>query len=194
MFYHQRPLEHVAYGRVEPPGPAEEGDWLGVAYEWLGQYCGYHPQIWLARGRSAITGFRRSRVGKRRRDDLILFGFEGIQGFPVAYDFWGELLGPLVNAAGVAEANAAVVAFFEERAADSEWRSDAIAVTWRSSRDIGDVLGRHLFIEVDQVVVPALNLRAAKVLVCRSERQKMALRRLGFIEDRIEIRNVRRRD
>jgi len=43
-------------------------------------------------------------------------------------------------------------------------------------------------VEHDRVVVPGLDLKAAKTVVCRSERQKKALRRMGFLEDRIEIR------
>jgi len=40
--------------------------------------------------------------------------------------------------------------------------------------------------------VPSLNLKTAKRIICRNERQKKALRKKGFIEDRIEIRNMPR--
>lgn len=125
-----------------------------VAYEWLGQYCGSHPQAWLSRSGSAITRFRcrgpdPGRV--RWRDEPLLFGFAGTRGFPVDYDFWCQLLLPLADAPDLESANRAVV-------------------------------------EHDRVVVPGLDLKAAKTVVYRSERQKKALRRMGFLADRIEIR------
>ena len=101
-------------------------------------------------------------------------------------------MGSLLNASDVADANRAVRTLFEWRASETDWRSDPVAVTWRSAGDVRPVLDRHLFVELDQVVLPALNLKAAKSIVCRDERQKKALRRLGFIEDRTQIRNVRR--
>jgi hypothetical protein len=179
----------VSYGRVEPP-PLPADDSFRIAYEWLGQHCGYHPQIWLARSRSAITGFRGRAGDKGNRDRSILFGFEGIQGFPVAYDFWCELLSALLNAGDIESANKAVATHLEWTASLDGWESDPVAVAWRESRDVGAVLDRHLFVEVDQVVLPAVNLKAAKEIVCRDESNKKALRRLGFIEDRIRIRNV----
>ena len=182
----------MTYGRVEPP-PSADDDPFGLAYEWLGQYCGFHPQIWLSRSRSAITGFRRRSTGNRRRDDLILFGFDSIQGFPVAYDFWEELLSALLNASDLDDANRAVEATLRRRASLEEWRDDPIARTWRAGAGVRPLLDRHLFVELDQVVLPALNLKAASEIVCRNERHKSALRRMGFIEDRIRIRNVHRR-
>jgi len=41
-------------------------------------------------------------------------------------------------------------------------------------------------------VVPSLNLKTARHILCRNERQKKALRQVGFIEDRIEVRKVPR--
>ncbi|MBM4024524.1 MAG: hypothetical protein FJ280_03855 [Planctomycetes bacterium] len=61
---------------------------------------------------------------------------------------------------------------------------------WQRTRDLDTWLGKVLFTEVDQVVVPSLNLKTAKRLTCRDERQKRILRQRGFIEDRIEIRNL----
>jgi hypothetical protein len=49
-----------------------------------------------------------------------------------------------------------------------------------------------VFVERDQFVVPSLNLKTARRILCRNERQKKALRRMGFIEDRIEVRNMPR--
>jgi len=61
---------------------------------------------------------------------------------------------------------------------------------WKQNRDLGTWLRRFLFVEVDQVVVPSLNLKSAKQIVCINERQKRILRQRGFIEDRIQIRNL----
>lgn len=191
MYYHTRPLRHVRYGRVEPPPEdAIDREFLR-AYEWLGRYCGFCPQIWLSRSRSGITGFRyreRGRWGRRHLDEHILFGFEGIRGFPVHYDMWCQLLGPLIGAPDVDSADRAVCERFEWLASDPDLRDAPEAVLWREHRDLRRVLDRVLFVEHDQVVLPALNLKTAKTIVCRSDRQKKALRRMGFIEDRIEIR------
>ena len=192
MFYHHRPLEYVVYDKVGPP-PVEAVDTdFALAYEWLGQYCGYWPQVWLARSHSAITGFRWA--GKKHRPhDAALFAFDYIKGFPVAYDFWCLLLITLMNAADLKDANAAIHRHFEETAADTDpdLADDPIRQTWLECRDVDEVLRRHLFVEHDQVVVPALNLKAAKHIICRTEKQKKALRKMGFIEDRIEIKNVK---
>ena len=59
-------------------------------------------------------------------------------------------------------------------------------------QDFDAFLKDYVFVDRDQVVVPSLNLKPAKVVICRDERQKKALRRMGFIEDRITIRNTRR--
>ncbi len=42
----------------------------------------------------------------------------------------------------------------------------------------------------DQVVVPKLNLKSAKEIWVRNDRQKKKLRRMGFIEDRIKVRRI----
>ena len=191
MFYHSRPLKHVVYGKVGPPPlEAVDSDFLR-AYEWLGQYCGYWPQVWLARSHSAITGFRWA--GKKNRPpERVLFGFDYIKGFSVAYDFWCLLLITLMNSANLDAANAAIRRDLEEMAADTdpEFADDPVRKTWLECHDVGEVLRRHLFVEHDQVVVPSLNLKAAKHIICRTEKQKKALRKMGFIEDRIEIKNV----
>ena len=53
----------------------------------------------------------------------------------------------------------------------------------------GEWMQQFLLSKEDQVVVPKLNLKSAKRIFVRSERQKKQLRKLGFIEDRIEFRN-----
>jgi hypothetical protein len=190
MFYHQHSLRHVVYGKVGPP-PAEALDSdFALAYEWLGQYCGYCPQVWLSRSHSAITGFRWA--GKKNRPtDSVLFQFDYVKGFPLAYDFWCLLLTTLINSADVAAVNVAVRRHLEDMSSDPELADDPIYKTWLGCRDIDEVLRRHLFIEHDQVVVPSLNLKAAKHILCRTEKQRKSLRKMGFIEDRIEIKNVK---
>lgn len=41
---------------------------------------------------------------------------------------------------------------------------------WAEHRALRPVLDRALFVEHDQVVLPALNLKAAETIVCRSDR------------------------
>ncbi|MFV1987339.1 MAG: hypothetical protein ACC682_08650 [Gemmatimonadota bacterium] len=195
MYYHTRPLRYVRYGRVEPPPGGVIDPDFAVAYDWLGEFCGFSPQVWLSRSRSAITGFRylvtahsgRARLLERH----VLFGFEGIRGYPVHYDFWCELLTPLTSASTVAGAGRAVRAHLDWLVSDEDLRDDPAARIWSETRSLTQVLDRCLFVEHDQVVVPALNLKAAKTIVCGSEREKKALRKLGFIEDRVEIRPPR---
>ena len=125
-------------------------------------------------------------------EEQILFGFEGIRGFPLDYDRWCELLTPLLYAPDLETSTRAIESHLDWLVSDPELRDDPAAVTWAETRDLGAVLDRHLFVEHDQAVLPALNLKSAKTIVCGREREKKALRRMGFIEDRIQIRNVKR--
>ena len=209
MYYHCRPLKFVEYGKVFPY--ADEDGMFLPAYQWLGCYCGYCPQLWLSRGDIDMTGYRRmffpgSRKcrGMRDKKDNILFGFDIVRGFPVDFEFWsGRFLNIAVNMP------AASPAAMNKRTAEwlNEWIVDLmrcereqfeagklpLATAWiRCRSDFDAFLKNYVFVERDQVVVPSLNLKAAKKVVCRDERQKKALRRMGFIEDRIEIRNMPR--
>jgi len=182
VFYHQRPIKYVRYGKVHPP--EIEGDDFAVAYEWLGQYCGFSPQIWLSRSMSEITGFN-----SRPDLDLILFGFRDIQGFGVDYNFWCELLNLFLNIPSVEDVNEALKAEFKERASlfENNGDSDKVHEVWQKTKDVKEVLRKCLFVENDQVVLPSLNLATAKIIYCRTDRHKKELRKMGFIEDRIKV-------
>ena len=39
----------------------------------------------------------------------------------------------------------------------------------------------YLFAETNQIVVPILNLKAAKKIICRNEMQKKELKKIGFL-------------
>jgi hypothetical protein len=191
MYYHHRALSYVTFGKVGPP-PVETLDPdFARAYRWLGQYCGFFPQVWLSRSRRRITGFRSPSVNRRARVDGVLFGFDSIRGFPLTYDFWCELLGTLMNSESLDRANKAVEQHLDGRASDPELWGEPISLAWRETRDVRHVLSKHLFVKHDQVVVPNLNLKAAKLIICRNEDQKRSLRRMGFIEDRLVIRGWR---
>ncbi len=197
MYYHARQIQYVTYGKVGPP-PLETLDPnFALAYRWLGQYCEFHPQVWLSRSTSGITGFRfpnlLKRTPKSPPSDKVLFGFETIQGFPVNYDFWCELLCTLMNSKSLDHANTRIQEDIAERSVDPdpEMYEDPISVTWRKTHDVRAVLSEHLFVKHNQMVVPQLNLKAAKVIICRNEHQKKTLRRMGFIEDRLVIRGHR---
>ncbi len=191
MYYHRRDLPHIAYGKVGPPPEEAIDQEFARAYRWLGQYCGFYPQVWLSRSRSSITGFTRF-YGVPARDTGVLFGFDQVQGFPVDYDLWCELLNTLMRSASVDHANELVREHLDWRVSDPELAEEPVSRTWRQTRDLDCALREHLFQHNDQVVVPRLNLKSAKRIVCRNEHQKKALRRLGFIEDRIVIRGRRR--
>lgn len=201
MFWHVRELRFVRYGRVEPPSESAVDAGLREAYRWLGSRCGYAPQLWLTRARRRLTTSRTS--SPRRRQRLVAFGFEGIQGFPVAFEPWCLAIEALADPTcrdlaheerlriyldeAAAEAAAQAEEDYEEH--EDEWR--ALLAAWRAQPDLEAWLAGHLFREHDQVVLPALNLKAAKEIVVRSERDKSELRRLGFYEDRIEVRKLR---
>jgi len=200
MYYHCRDLKYVTYGKVFPPpvDVVEEDDWLGPAYRWLGYYCGFFPQVWLARSTSAITGFRASVLRNKsgKKDDSVLFGFDIIKGFPVAYDVWEVIMQPLINSKSTkkSDLDTAIVKYLDgiirdERADGCEPEGEM--ADWVNSDGLQDFLKKHVFVKHDQVVVPSLNLKVAKKIVCRNEHQKKKLRKMGFIEDRIEIRNVK---
>ena len=183
MYYHCRELKYVLYAKVfPPPRDSLDKDYL-PAYQWLGQYCGFSPQIWLSRSTRKITGMR-------NRPDNILFGFENVQGFPVRYDVWCHLLNPLIN--GMRD-NKPIEQYLRESLEDAlkeDDELDEVLKGWQKSRSLDEFLQRNLFVEHDQVVVPSLNLRSAKKIICRTERQKKTLRKMGFIEDRVEVRNL----
>lgn len=125
--------------------------------------------------------------------EKVLFAFDTIQGFPLDYDFWCLLLMVFWNEKNLKKANQAVRDLIQDHALDSDLQDDPITVTWHKTHNIQEVLSRHLFVKHDQIVVPQLNLKAAKQVICRNEHQKKSLRRMGFIEDRIIIRGYRPR-
>ena len=183
MYYHCRPLKYVTYGKVFPTPLQDLDKDLSQAYQWLGNYCGFFPQVWLSRSVCKITGVR-------YHPENILFGFENIQGFPVSHDHWCFMLGELNNGAS----EKSIADYFTDIIHDlkSEGEElDGVLRDWEKSQNLEDYLQRYLFVERDQVVVPSLNLKAAKKIVCRNEQQKKKLRQMGFIEDRIRIQNWR---
>ena len=184
MFYHSRELEHVVYGRVK--GFVEKGDWLISAYRWLGSYCEFYPQVWLSRSSSNITG-------KRRRDNGVLFGFDYIKGFPVDLGEWENVLSSLTDERrDIKSFEKRIIEYFKEthELDDKEglMGEDRIFPV----RDYEEWRDKYLFVENDQVVVPRLNLKSAKEIICRNERQRKLLRKMGFIEDRIKIMNFKK--
>lgn len=184
MFYHARGLKYVEYGKVS--GFVEEDDLLNSAYKWLSSYCKFFPQVWLSRSSSSITGIR---YGK----DKILFGFDYIKGFSIDYSEWENLLFVLLNEkCKFSDLEKLVRENFRRinieddkenlKGKDRIFPSDNYEY-WRDN---------YLFVEHDQVVVPSLNLKSAKEVICSNEKQKKKLRKMGFIEDRIKVRNVKR--
>jgi hypothetical protein len=203
MYYHCRPLKYVEYGKVLPH--TDEDDFLLPAYRWLGHYCGFCPQMWLSRGDIGMTGYRNMLFGrgpKEEKKDNILFGFDIIRGFPIDYEFWcGHFLNDAINMpnASPAEINRKVAVWldrYSRELREEDCKGFAagkypLEAAWERFRpDFDAFLRGYVFVEHGQVVVPSLNLKSAKKVVCRNEKQKKALRRLGFIEDRIEIRNM----
>jgi hypothetical protein len=204
MYYHARPFKYVVYGKVEGNPDPGDPDFEAV-YRWLAAKCGYFPQVWLSRSHSIITGMRETAGGRkvvqkaRKSDgDQVMFAFQDIQGFPVAYDPWHWVMGPVMgwnarNPGSVEDSIEEIdrkiwkgmveIDHENERAGDED-----PYIATRGCRSFEEWLDKVLFVKMDQVVVPSLNLKAAKKVYCKNEKQKKSLRKMGFIEDRIEIR------
>jgi len=206
MYYHCRPIKYVEYGRVFPP-PEDSLDWMLPAYKWLGHHCGYSPQIWLSRSHSCITGYRSSNLIKKSKfirrkrseakvgNDSILLGFDVIKGFPVSYEHWNLILNACLSIENFDVQNKEIISqlntfvgYYEEN--DEE--PDRELADWVSSgRDLNTFLNNYVFMEREQVVVPSLNLKSAKKIICHNEKQKKTLLKKGFIEDRVIIKNLK---
>jgi hypothetical protein len=126
-----------------------------------------------------------------------MFGFDVIKGFPVSYSHWELLLMILIdNPQSFQEINRRLVRELNEIARDCQEANgsmDKEIADWIvCNGNLDAYLNNRVFQEVDQVVVPSLNLKVAKQVVCNDERQKRTLRKMGFIEDRIHIKNFKR--
>lgn len=208
MYYHTQKLKYVNYGKIYPAPLGAIDEYFLKPYQWLGKYCGYSPQIWLGRGKTAITGYKSkykqkgSKYSGARRnfEPNVMFTFDIIKGFPVDYDLWCSILNPLIGCEDpVRHGDDAIKKSFEEW--HNDCKKDNIEITpnselwkWVSSSSYEDFLNRYLFVENDQVVVPSLNLKAAKQVFCRNEKQVKVLRHMGFINDRIKILNSKQWD
>ena len=184
MFYHCRELKYVKYDKVYPPSEEKADDFLISAYKWLGKHCGFCPQIWLSRSRSSITGYRtRSYTVKNRKrrflpkhDDIVMFGFENVKGFPIDYEHWEWLINVLCNESK--NQDKALINYLDEilldviEDAEAGEELNGVLLNWKRSTDLNDFLKRFVFVENDQVVVPSLNLKSAKQIFCRNEKQK----------------------
>ena len=194
MYYHCRPLKYVEYGKVFPPPVNTLDEYFVKCYKWLGYYCKFYPQVWLSRGNLSLTGFKRE---FKKEQEVILFGFENIVGFPVSFEPWEYIMNTLMNdkSDDIAKINKQIAKDFEDLRRDSiaeKWEPDMDLKGWIDcGRDVNAYFKKHLFVEKDQVVVPSLNLKTAKQVICRNERQKKILRHMGFIEDRIVIKNFK---
>ena len=208
MYYHRRPIKYVEYGKVIPPPLSDYDEWSLNMYRWVGYHCGYVPQIYLSRSRSSITGFRCQRSVKKREysskepkrrqyakihNDDVLFGFDVIKGFPLSYDHWELIMSSAMSHKTLEKQNAEMVKSLNEIIKGYK-RGEEMEKELRDWIDCGKNLDVYLkkcvFKEVDQVVVPSLNLKSAKKIICHDERQKKKLRKMGFIEDRIVIKNM----
>jgi len=203
MYYHTQELKYTTYGKIYPPPVGIVDDWLLKPYIWLGKYCSYCPQIWLSRSKLSITGYKSKSKGKsskyfgarRNFEPNVMFGFDIIKGFPVDFEIWCFCLNPLMNCKDpLKEGDDIIKKRFEEW--HNDCKKEGIVVTpnselgkWISSKNYEDFLNNYFFVENDQVVVPSLNLKAAKQIFCRNEKQVKALRHMGFIQDRIKILN-----
>lgn len=186
MYYHSRELKHVEYDKVLPAPIEFIDEHFLEAYKWLGKYCGYCPQIWLSRSRSCLTGYKGRGWGKWENDksEKIMFGFDVIKGFPLDFDTWELILGPLMNKEKISVFMKDMYKMIMEDGGDF---SGDMGIKDYIEKGEDYFLKKYLFVEKDQVVVPSLNLKSAKIIFCKSEKHVKALRKMGFINDRIRI-------
>lgn len=190
MYYHCTELKYVQYGKIHPAPEDACDDHFIHAYRWLGHYCGYCPQIWLARCNMGMTGFRSRRAPK---DDCVLFGFDTVVGaFPVDYDLWHFFLSfagmyPEDKPDDLAARVFSHVLTLDMECLRGDPQHDLLS---RGAETVEEWLKSGVFQSEDHFVLPNINLKSAKQIICRNERQKKKLRRKGFIEDRIKIKNV----
>ena len=188
MYYHARELKYVKYDKVFPPPIGSTDDFFLDAYTWLGSYCGYFPQIWLSRSRSELTGYKRRNTYSKKHDkkSKIMFGFDIIKGFPVKFDPWELILGPLMSKEPL---NKFMKELYDDIYKEKE-EFDKYTLPVKDYVEKGEeyFLKTHLFVEHDQIVVPSLNLKSAKVIFCKNEKDYKKLAQMGFIKDRIQIR------
>ena len=186
MFYHSRELKHVIYGKVD--AFVERDDWLIPTYKWLSQYCGFFPQIWLSRSSNRFTG-------NRFRSQGILFGFDYIKGFSVDYNQWERVLMGLID-----HSKGKDITGLEKQMRDyfmkSNMEDDKEGLEGKDRlfpvADYEEWRDNYLFVENDQVVTTRLNLKSTKKIICRNEREKKVLRKMGFINNRIRIMNLKK--
>jgi len=185
MYYHCRPLKYVRYGKIKPPPEKVIDDDFICCYKWLGQYCGYCPQIWLSRSKSCLTGYRSS---NSKKEDFVMFGFDVIEGFCLDFDTWAIFIHSIMTFCR-RKINPSLIEINENIYSDlKEYLNDDGGFMKNfKDKSFEEILDKVLFVENDQVVVPSLNLKVAKQIFCRTEKVKRKLRKLGFIEDRIKI-------
>jgi len=129
--------------------------------------------------------------------DSALFGFDILPGaLGLAYDPWCEVISALSGGSwevSLAELDQEIVRSLDgvlRFIREEGFEMNAEYREWEKHRDLTRWLDRFLFVGDDQYVLPQVNLKSAKEIWVRNERQKKRLRRLGFIEDRIKIRRV----
>jgi hypothetical protein len=145
--------------------------------------CGYYRQIWLSRSSSSITGFK-NKKNKCNKND-ILFEFENIKGFSVDYELWHYALSALIGY----DDN---LSFEDLNLRVEDYVNNVCEQGYDDGFKNYDDFIEKLFTKSDQVVLPSLNLKSAKKVICRNEKDKKKLRKMGFIEDRIKIKNIKR--
>lgn len=215
MYYHAHDLKYTVYGKIYPAPLETIDEYFLKPYQWLGKYCFYFPQIWLGK-KSCITGYKCKVKEKKRKffgarknfEPNVMFGFDIVKGFPVDFDIWCYCLNPLMGCKDpVKEGDDVIKKSMDEYMEDfkkdpyepyngdiEKLSKDDILYKWIHSKNYEDFLSKYFFIENDQVVVPSLNLKAAKQIFCRNEKQIKILRHMGFIQDRIKILNSKQYD
>lgn len=187
MYYHARELKYVVYDKVAPAPTSAIDEGFLNAYKWLGKHCGYCPQIWLSRSKSILTGYKNKRWIREKRfvQSNIMFGFDIIKGFPVKFDTWELIMCSLMNNESLRNF---MNSFYNDLVGENI-KFDYYVMPVKDYVEKGEeyFLKTHLFVEHDQIVVPSLNLKSAKTVFCRNEKEYKKLVQMGFIKDRIHI-------
>ena len=171
------------------------------AYEWLGREVGFAPMIWLSRSQRCLSAFR------ERKSD-VCFGFDIMPGaVPLDYGVWSDILHTFMRAHssqvgsppssdksrdddGMLERSFSDFVSYLKTEDSFPIAREPHWAHWDAHHNLRDLLDRYLFVLNDQVILPRLNLKSAKEIWVRNDRQKKKLRGMGFIEDRIKVRRI----
>jgi len=173
MYFYACDLENSPCGWIR--GICKKGNYYETAFKWLSQYCNFFPPLFVSTEQDKLTGYS-------IKSDKLLFGFKGINGFPIKYDEWMRLTGILVNL------DTNNFRFIDEKLVEGLKELQAAGeIDLSPYANLDDFLKKRVFVESEQFVVSSLDLRKSSIIICHSEIQKSSLIKKGFTPNLIKV-------